>query len=182
MMDGQAVRAEACVTASAEWFLPWLWRRRNIDTDFAMVATSAWLRAVYSGPVTIAHPAVRLIAEHVDHAIEIFHVCLYALLLGRTDLVKDLFRHVFSYKFVSMSTEAEDALRQVRKLLRIVLEVAILVGRRTPAVMSQQLCMLIIRCFMDSLEQEWIPVRGVYINQSLVSITNSLADRVGESM
>lgn len=66
---------EECVTAHAEWMLPWIWKRRATDADFAMVMTSAWLNTSCSGSMLdIKHPVYLLVKQHVDAAFEVFHV------------------------------------------------------------------------------------------------------------
>jgi hypothetical protein len=36
-----------------------------------------------------------------------------------------------------------------------------LIRKDKPALLNQQLCMLIIRCYVESLDQEWITVEGL---------------------
>ena len=74
LKDDVETRPESCVTANAEWVLPWVWRRRAADTTFAMVMTSAWLTSACSIPVTESHPAFVLVATHAENAFDVFHV------------------------------------------------------------------------------------------------------------
>lgn len=69
---------------------------------------------------------------------------------------------MFSYEFVTNSADPDSTLRQLRKLLAIVLDLAGLVRREKPALPSQQLCMLAIRCCVESLDREWIAVEGLF--------------------
>ncbi|KAF8251783.1 hypothetical protein K440DRAFT_637026 [Wilcoxina mikolae CBS 423.85] len=117
-------RPEACIIANAEWCIPWLWRKRAADTQFVIVMTSAWLGSACNGPLSKAHPVFRLIEKHADNAFDVFH---------------DLFRNVFSHEFVTNSADPEGTLRQLRKLLRIILDVTMLIKKDKPAFLNQQL-------------------------------------------
>jgi hypothetical protein len=77
------------------------------------------------------------------------------------DYVKDLFRHVLSYEFVTNSEDPDTTLLQIRKLLRIILDATLLMLKAKPAVLNQQLSMLLIRCYMESLDKEWITSEGI---------------------
>lgn len=68
-------RPEACVVQNSRWVLPWLWKRRGVDTEFAMIVTSAWLVS-WSVDTTLAtgHPICQLTRAHSEGAFEIFHV------------------------------------------------------------------------------------------------------------
>lgn len=69
-------RPDECVIAHAEWVLPWIWKRRATDADFAMVLTGSWLNTSCLGPnLGPEHPVYRLVKQHYDAAFEVFHVC-----------------------------------------------------------------------------------------------------------
>jgi hypothetical protein len=78
-----------------------------------------------------------------------------------TDDVKDLFRYVFSYEFVTNSADPDTTLLQIRKLLRIILDATLLMLKEKPAVLNQHFSMLLIRCYMESLDKEWITSEGM---------------------
>ena len=78
-------------------------------------------------------------------------------------VVKDLFREAFTYEFITQADNPVEIGQQLRKVLRIILDAIILVKREEPALLSQQLCKLIIRCFVDAGESEWIPVEGTRV-------------------
>jgi hypothetical protein len=85
------------------------------------------------------------------------------------DNAKDLFRHVFSYGFISNSADPDATLRQLRKLLRIILDATVLMLKKKPMLLNQQLAMLIIRCYVESLDKEWITFEGINSCQPFVA-------------
>jgi hypothetical protein len=85
-----------------------------------------------------------------------------------SNLLQDLLKNVLTYEFVTSSADKESALRQIRRLLRVILEVILVFARTKPSLLTQHLCMLIFRCFMDSLDQEWIPIECKWTNLNKV--------------
>lgn len=52
--------------------------------------------------------------------------------------------------------DKENALEQIRTLLRTVLAVFKILGKEDISLLNSQLCLLLIRTFTESLDQEWI--------------------------
>lgn len=77
------------------------------------------------------------------------------------DFVKDMYREEFTHEFVTNSADPGTTLKLLRKLLRIVLDITLLLRKSNPALVSAQMCMLTIRCLVESLDQEWVTAEGI---------------------
>lgn len=75
---------------------------------------------------------------------------------------KDFFSEVFNSGFISNADNPLKIGAQMQKVLLIVLKVILLIKKDKPALLTQQLAMLIIRCFVAAGETEWIPIEGMY--------------------
>jgi hypothetical protein len=81
---------------------------------------------------------------------------------------------MLSHDYVASSADPEDARRQLRQLIRIVLDVVFLIKLDKLSLFNQQLCMLLIRCFMNSLDHEWIPFQGMFLKLNSYPKNSSL--------
>lgn len=74
-----------------------------------------------------------------------------------------MFREQFTYEFVTSSASPDSTKMLLKRLLRIVLDATLIFSRTSQAgLLNGQICMLIIRCFVDSLDNEWIAIDGLF--------------------
>lgn len=76
-------------------------------------------------------------------------------------VMQDFFRYMFTIDFVNNSANPEPTLKRIRILYKIVMDLALLMSERNMAVLTQQFLMLTIRCCVNSLDSEWIPLEGM---------------------
>lgn len=60
------LRPEGCITMNANWVLPWMWQRRNIDLEFVMLVTCEWMLALCRAKEELIdeHPVFEVIKKH----------------------------------------------------------------------------------------------------------------------
>lgn len=70
---GSVSLSEACIVMNAQWVLPWMWQRKDIDLEFVRLITAAWIRVSSFedggvGPISDAADS------HVESVYAIFQV------------------------------------------------------------------------------------------------------------
>ncbi|KAL7273491.1 hypothetical protein RUND412_003645 [Rhizina undulata] len=131
-------RPEACVLENAAWILPWIWKRRMAGLEFVLAVTSNWFLASCEK----VDGVLDLIRGNNEVAFEVIH---------------DFFTHVFRYEFIAVSAEPKNTLKQVGRLLKVVLEVLAAIVEERRELGNGQLCLLVVRCCAEGIDREWIP-------------------------
>lgn len=75
---------------------------------------------------------------------------------------------MFKDDLIRNSEDTLEARKRLRMLFKIVVDLALLLSDAHPEVLDQQFLLLLIRCFINSLALEWIPLHGrrlIYTNQ-----------------
>jgi hypothetical protein len=65
--------SEACTVMNAQWVLPWMWQRKDIDLDFVRLVTAACIRVSGSEDGGVS-PISNAVDSHAESVYGIFQV------------------------------------------------------------------------------------------------------------
>lgn len=68
-----------------------------------------------------------------------------------------MFRHILNNDFVQKSADRQTTMQQIRRLFRIVLDLALLLEEDGTQVLTGHFAMMLMRCCVESLDSEWLP-------------------------
>ncbi|KAF8466934.1 hypothetical protein BDZ91DRAFT_724472 [Kalaharituber pfeilii] len=139
-----------CIISNAIWVLPWLWEQKEIDEEFALAMTCCWLlefsktfHAVAVAPGD--HPHVARLLENDECLINIFI---------------ELFHGFFCYDYHISATRLEIGSQIIIDLNKLMLSVLLIIDSSTRLYCANPLITTIIRCFVRSVDHEWVNVRA----------------------
>ncbi|KAF8458403.1 hypothetical protein BGX38DRAFT_1153672 [Terfezia claveryi] len=146
-VSSRPTRDIRCILHNASWTLPWLWGQREIDEEFVMAVTVAWILDsskdvnAESTEIPDGHPVQAFIKQYSRSLIEI---------------LMSMFNNTFYYDSYILEGQIRVDGNTISRLNKLLWMALLLFNSIKDLSSSSHAIAEVVKCFLMSVDQEWI--------------------------